>query len=253
MLCDRIDAVLDRWMDGELSRSELDALEAHAKTCEACANKLRAARQLKAMLTELAPEVEVPIQAQAQWRRAIRDEAKGAHRRSWIRYAGGIAAGLAVLVCAGLLLKPAGPRAAQRSADALAMGAEEAFDSGENAMEYALLETDGVLEAAEEEAVPMEESVADAVPMREYTLDVEDLDDACSYIGDLAEEYEGSLREQRFDDGDVRCANLYLEMQAENAADFLASLSHYGHSNLTLDGDTASGHALSLLLVLREN
>jgi len=114
--------MLDRLMDDELTEEERGALRAHGETCQACAGKIRAAMQMKALFEEMEPEVDVPLQAQAAWRAAVRREAGQTGqaglagqtgkagkagldgRRRWVRWVGSAAAAVVVLAGVGLAL-----------------------------------------------------------------------------------------------------------------------------------------------------
>ena len=76
MNCEEARLLFDAYVDGELSEEEKRALIDHALACEACAQELQAAELLKDTLAHLDDDVQVPLQAQAAWRNAIRAEAK---------------------------------------------------------------------------------------------------------------------------------------------------------------------------------
>ena len=108
----------------------------------------------------------------------------------------------------------------------------------------ALIEADG--------AAMMMDASRRSSAMHEVEMVVEELDQACEYVNDLVEEYEGTADEQRFEADGVPCANLYIELPAENAGDFIRAAAHYDRSGgdvsrLSFDGDGD----VSLLLVLR--
>ena len=131
------------------------------------------------------------------------------------------------------------------------------------AADDALIETDGAAEAvvmaeeaedAEEvsfaaEAANMPVKTA-AAPMREIGMVVEDVSRVCEYARDLAQEYEGDIDIQLFDEDGVACANLYIDLPAANAPEFLEAMRHFDHSGAPADAFDADGQT-SLLLVLR--
>ena len=280
MDCSQLNEYLDRLMDDELTRDELEALERHAECCEACASELAATRKLKNLMSEVAPELDVPLDAQAGWRTAVRAEAAKRSRARRYRYAGGIAAALVVLLGVGLLLRPgAGDiavKSVERSADLagaqsiamieadgvgdfeapmMAMNvASEAVDSAAEAADLALDEADS---AAYEEAAALDSeeeiaSIADAVPMHEINMTVGDLDEACGYLFDLIREYDGTLEEQRYEADGARCANLFIELPGENVREFLESAAHYDSSDESIGVPEAEGSGMvSLLMVVR--
>jgi hypothetical protein len=134
-------------------------------------------------------------------------------------------------------------------ADATMYVADAAPVDNATASGLARVETDGVemFEAEEPADESMEEAaVADAVPMRELTLSVDSIDDACGYIMDLVAEYEGTVDEQRFAEDDGSGVNLFIEIPAENAPEFLSAAAHYG--NASADAESMDLPADGMLL-----
>ena len=270
MNCEQIDRFLDAMMDGEISTKDMNALEAHCQTCAACAEKLKLNRQMMGMLSEMAPEIDVPLTAQAAWRSAVKAEAGKAKRARLYRIAGGIAAALVVAIGATFALRTPPKNLATDSAvpetagimmaaeeaeyadEAPMMAAEEAEYADEAPMmaaEYAaageaLIEADG--------AAMMMDASRKSSAMREVELVVEDLDRACEYVRDLVDEYEGTADIQRLEENGVPCANLYIELPAGNAGEFLRAAAHYDTSGAEISADDFEGDGdISMLLVLR--
>ncbi|MBQ8111435.1 MAG: zf-HC2 domain-containing protein [Clostridia bacterium] len=104
MTCAEIDAMLDRLMDDELTGEERQALQAHGQTCPACAAAIRSTLQMKALFAEMEPEVDVPLEAQAKWRGAVRQASRQQNRRRLTRWIGSAAAAVVVLAGVGLAL-----------------------------------------------------------------------------------------------------------------------------------------------------
>ncbi|MBQ6374356.1 MAG: zf-HC2 domain-containing protein [Clostridia bacterium] len=266
MNCDQLESYLDKLMDDELGPDALAELEAHAKSCEACSREITAAKQLKAMLSELSPEVDVPLEAQAKWRGAVKAEAAGSKRRRTIRWAGSIAAAAVVLLGVTLAMRPSSNDMNAKSFDAVPVAEsqilEEAEADEEAAYELAVVESDGLTMGAAE-APHLERSAAEAfvsetdampepAPMQEISFVVEDMDTACSYICDLVKEYDGTVAEQRHDSGDSVCVNLFIEMPADNAEAFLKAAAHYDRSGEDLEPQFANDASeVSLLMVIR--
>lgn len=101
MDCQTYRAHLDEWLDGELPQELLPAMEAHRNSCPECAEETRLAFEARRMLAELGDEIPVPLEAQAAWRRAVREEIRADKTRRWnrlMRGVGSVAAALAVLV-----------------------------------------------------------------------------------------------------------------------------------------------------------
>ena len=269
MDCTQLEACLDRLMDGELSQDEQRELDAHCSTCEACAEKVRSTQLMKALLEELPDEIDVPLTAQASWRSAVKEEVRKRRMRTAVRWAGGIAAALAVALGGMFALnRPAGQdvqyavmeKGVQRIEADGAMEAEAIPEAGAAPETFDMDAAEPFAEAnglMADEAMAAGESIDTAVsramPMHEWTVTVEDLDRTCAYMADLVSEYEGTLEEQRYETDGADCANLYIELAAENAGDFLEAAAHYDLDG-TLAGaadDVDAEGRVSLLLVLR--
>ncbi len=238
MNCTQTDALLDAYMDDALAEGDRAALAAHCADCPACAEKYRATEVMKRMFSEMAPEVDVPLAAQAGWRRAVKAEAQRSKRQRLYKMAGGIAAALVVAVGAtfALMANPAQKDVEMRSADLA------------GAQSIAMIEADGEIDAAAEAVL----EDADFMPMHELEMTVEDLDSVCVYMTDLVSEYEGDADVQPFEEEGRRCANLYIDLPTENADEFLSAASHYDASGSTLTLGEAAGERVSMLLVLKE-
>ena len=237
MDCTKVEQMLDDYMDGVITADCLAALEAHCMNCPECAQKLNATRTMKLLFSELPDETDVPLKTQAVWRSAIKAEAGKLRQKRLIRVAGGLAAALVLVMGAtfALVNKP----------------------SDHGVIRSDALYADRSVTTIEADGRSTENAVADAyaaMPMHEFSMTVEDLNMICNYMSDLVYEYEGTLDTQRFEQAGKACANLYIEMPADNAMDFLQSVSHYN-----LDGDAAfslenmgDADRLSILLVLTE-
>ena len=246
MNCEQVNAALDLLMDGELAEDMRRELEAHGQGCPACARAIRDTLRLKALMSEIEPEVDVPLQAQAAWRGAVREAAQRDRRKRLTRWIGSAAAAVVVLVGVGLALR-GGTAPESTAKDAMYVAAtgapemhaveqeyalEESADAqelpsprmAEAPAENAVIEADGASLLAEFEesadAGGMCAAVALSAPAAEYALTVRDVDAACRQIIDLASEYEGEASEQRLEGG----ANLYVTIDAANAADFLSAV-----------------------------
>ena len=102
--CADMEALFDALIDGELTNEQRRTMDEHAAHCPECAQKLRAAMQLKAILGEALPEADVPLAAQAKWRGAVRAEASRRQRNRWTRAVGAIAAALVLVAGVGFAL-----------------------------------------------------------------------------------------------------------------------------------------------------
>lgn len=85
MSCEEARKLIDAYIDGELSEAEQRALKDHAQACEMCAQELEAAELLRDTLAHMDDDVQVPLQAQAAWRSAVRAEAKKKNAKKWMR------------------------------------------------------------------------------------------------------------------------------------------------------------------------
>lgn len=279
MNCEQVSACLDLLMDGELNDDMRRELDAHGQGCPACAKAIRDTLQLKALLSEMEPEVAVPLPAQAAWRGAVREAAQRDRRRKLVRWIGSAAAAVVVLVGVTLAFNGgAGPRkdaAATRLSSEVAVVQEAAGEEAlygetdreeaayeaeapalrmaEAPVESAVIETDGaqaLTDIAETTDAGVCAAVALGAPSAQVDVRVKDVDAACRQIIDLASEYEGEADEQRLGEGG---ANLYVTLDAANAADFLSAV-----AAMDLDGRPAdmpgqdSGTIQILVTVARE-
>lgn len=236
MNCAQTDALLDALLDGDVQESDQAALQAHCAHCAACAEKLRATQAMKRVLLEIPPEMDVPLTAQTAWRKAVKAEAQKRRVRGWTRWAGGIAAALVVAVGGFFALRGA-PQPSRA-----------AMDNGI----VPLQESVAVVEADGQDYESLDAVALRAAPDLERRMTVEDLDRTCAYMADLVREYEGTLEERRYEADGARCADLSIDLPAENAGDFLAAAAHYD-SNGTFDEApdvTVAEGRVSMLLVL---
>lgn len=202
MNCEKAMQLLDAYVDGELAQEELQALENHAKACEACRRELRAARLLKHTLAHMDDELAVPLQAQAAWRNAVRAEAQKKKRNTWLRGAYAVAAALVIMLGVGLAFNVGSDR-------------QPALMTRENSSAtQAIVARDGGVQAV----YSLEDS-------SDYTvwkkLDVEKLDQAMQTAEMLADEYSGTCRMES--EGICR-----IEIPYEYLEDFLKAASHIG-------------------------
>lgn len=257
MNCTQLDQYLDAMMDGTLDADDLRAVEAHCQGCVECAEKLRVNRRMMRMFDEMAPEIDVPLSAQAAWRGAVKREAARGRQRKWYRIVGGLAAAVAVAVIATFALRPpSGNPAAQRAADTAGVMMEAAEEYALS--DDALIETDGAMEEFEafSEAAPASfaaealDKAAPAAAMHEIDMVVEDVDRVCDYARDLAQEYAGEIDIQRFEEEGISCANLYIDLPQANAGEFFEAIRHFDRTDSGLDGIDVTGET-SMLLVLR--
>lgn len=278
MDCTKVSESLDLLMDGKLDDAGRQALEAHGRECPECAAAIRSTLQMKALFDQMDPEVDVPLEAQARWRGAVRAEARAQKQRRLRRWFASAAAAVVVLVGIGLAFRlqgtPKQSAAPMYEENAAAQieekAAEPVLASGgvvthvrSNAAPGAVVEADGMAEevvaiedsdmamAVSEEAYEAEEAAfGQSAPACEMSMRVDDVTVACDRICDLAQEYEAVADIQAAGDG---VANVYVEIAAENAGDFLHAVAPMGASGTAVDIPelTGSGRVL-VLLALRE-
>ena len=177
MNCEEFRLLLDAYVDGELSQAELEAMNDHAKACEACGEELKAARLLKETLAHLDDDIAVPLPAQAAWRSAIRAEAKKKNTRKWMRVCSAVAAALVLALGVGTVLS----RNPVQQPEMVSMA--RSLDYAETAVVY----TDGAGDASGAQ-----------VTLRKK-LQVQDVAKALKQLENLAQEYSGSFAVQGSD------------------------------------------------------
>ena len=266
MECNEVNGLLDLLMDGELDDEQRQAMEAHGRQCPECAAAIHSTLQMKALFEQLEPEADVPLEAQARWRGAVREEANARKQKRLRRWIASAAAAAVVLVGMGAAIRPrfapkqeAMPRYVEQSevASLEELAPEPALVS--NAVSGlragAVVEADGAVAAGEADmdlAVPEAafESEATAsgqwAPACEMTLQVADVETACKRVSDLAQEYEAVADVQAAGDGG---ANVYVEIAADNAGDFLNAVASMDASGRAVKAPelTGSGQVLVLL------
>ena len=135
MNCTTFRANLDAYIDSELDRKTRRAMEEHAAACPDCGPLLNGAMDVVTRCAELNEGLTVPLECQAAWRRAVREEAESneknrAKRRSknrsgrnaWVRALSAVAAVLVLVFAVGTQLGQDGwsaftPVSRERSAD----------------------------------------------------------------------------------------------------------------------------------------
>lgn len=182
MNCEQMRAMLDAYIDGELSQEEVRALRDHAATCTDCRNELLVAEQLRDALGHLDDDVCVPLEAQAAWRNAVRAEAARKRQRKWMRAVYAVAAVLVVAIgCTAMLRSDvfAGKKA-NLPAENAPIAARAMPDAG-------LIASDG----SSDDALAAQSALTeDYTAWKKYG--VADFDRACETIEALAVEYSGT-------------------------------------------------------------
>ena len=278
MDCLQVSEMLDLLMEGELDERQRQTLEAHGRECPACAAAIRSTLQMKALFDQMEPEADVPLEAQARWRGAVRAEAKAQKQKRLRRWFASAAAAVVLLVGIGLAFRLKGApkqdtaplygesaavQIEERAAEPVLASGDSGTRMRSNAVPGAVVEADGVTDEAVAIAdSEMDMAVSEAAyeaeeadsgqrpPACELTLKVGDLAVACERIRDLAQEYEAVADIQAAGNGG---ANVYVVIAAENASDFLNAVAPIDASPEAVDVPELTGNGRMLvLLALRE-
>lgn len=101
MSCEQFGQSLDQYLDSELNPVQRAAFIEHARVCPGCGERLEFATRLMTMCAEMDEGVQMPLEGQTAWRRAIRGEAaarkKPARLPAFARGLSGLAAALLLL------------------------------------------------------------------------------------------------------------------------------------------------------------
>ena len=215
MNCEQMRAMLDAYIDGELSAEEMRALRDHAAACEDCKRELEAAELLRDALAHMDDDVSVPLEAQAAWRKAVRAEAGKRSKKRALRVVYGLAAALVVAIgCTAVLrsdaLKPQNALTPNAGAQARAVEFTEM-----------MVATDGEADAVQ---ATYSLSAEDYAAWKKYG--VADFDRACQTLEELTAEYSGTATTDR---GEADREAMYrIELPAAYMEDFLNAASLLG-------------------------
>lgn len=267
MDCQKYRTHLDEWIDGELEAELAPAMEAHRNSCPDCAEETRRAMEAIELIRTLEDEVPVPLEAQAAWRSAVREEARQRRRHRFsvgMRVASSIAATFVLLVGCTLgfrsagMLSDAAPAAQTasaanstdnwhfRRASQRTQGAAFGANPG-RAIPYAYVASDGGDDAQTAAPQAAEADLAayagDADDSRllirsvSRTIATDGFDAAAQKIRDLAEQYNGYLETDSVatkDDG-TRTGEFIAVISALEADSFLQTIDHVGNVTYTAE------------------
>lgn len=107
MNCRQFSELLQAYLDRELEPADFAQFEAHAKACPECGRTLEEMTSILTDCAELDEGLEMPLAAQAAWRKAVREEAARRRKRfgfTMARNMGAIAAAFVVLVAGTLVV-----------------------------------------------------------------------------------------------------------------------------------------------------
>lgn len=206
MTCSEFNQLLDRWIDGELDESQRAAMKEHAAQCSECREQLASAQQLRDILSHMDDDISVPLQAQAAWRKAVREEAKKSRMKGVYRAFAAVAAALVLMVGVSAMLKQNGaqlPGNVHR------------------------VETDGVVEASLPDE-PVMKAAARGIPEYvERTIVSDDAQKTAEYLADVIAEYGAAVERETEDEG-VKC--VFVQVPGENAEDFISAVESLGEA-----------------------
>lgn len=261
MDCKMFIAQLDAYMDSELTRDQREAMNAHAAACPDCGERLETMTRLLTMCAELDEGLSVPLEAQAAWRKAIRQEnkveTKARKKGAFRRWVGGIAAALMLLtggtfVYRGDLSLPAGEMAQYALFDNTLSSSvvEKGFVSGARLTSAApqslafVMEADGPVADVEEAAFEEDASLISpdapvdhpSVVLRtaQRTITSSAFDQTHKSIQDLVSEYQGYFEEASVSGqsvaqgGQGRSAYMVARVPTQDLDSFLISLDAVG-------------------------
>ena len=218
MSCEEARNMLDAYIDGELSAGQERALMDHVNACEACSQEFKAATLLKDVLSDMDEEVAVPLEAQAAWRNAVRQEAKKRSMRKLTRWVAAAAAALVLVVGCTFALRDGAPEENRIAEKGVVLVAKDGGEA-QLAQAFAKDENDSVRKKYE----------------------AEDFDSACMTIEQLTAEYSGSFTAERGDEGETIVYR--IELPRDYMEDFLAAASRIGaeldSQTMDLGGETA--------------
>ncbi len=223
MNCESFTELLDRHIDGELDSMQERELLDHAAACDECARSLREAELLRQVLAGMNDDVVVPLEAQAAWRRAVKneDKQKKVHRR--LRLASGLAAALVVALGSTYFLTT------DRAAD--------------QAPTLTILQADSVI------AADGEDESANAGDDRQYAawrkIRTADTKGAYDTLLSLSDEYGGTIRSS--EDGAYR-----VELPAQYLDEFLRASSRIGEELDAEAGESTDGTAVVYIQFIAE-
>ena len=210
MKCEEFLSKIDAYIDGELTNEEINDMRIHARGCEACRMEMESAEFLRATLDGFDDNIAVPLEAQAAWRRAVRNEAKAKNTKKWTRAIYAVAAALVVVLGCTLALNND-------------IFADKRVDMPEVAS-LDLVAADEMFIAADGAEVSSVGGAESYTAVKKFA--VESFETADKLIADLAAEY-GCIEMVKTDSGsDIAYC---IEIPADYQADFLSAASVLGN------------------------
>lgn len=233
--CGQFIALLDRYMDGDLSEKEIGLMKAHAEECEACALELKITEAMMETLSSADDDISVPLKAQNAWRSAVRKEIgkKKAQRRFKTLVSIAACAVAMVAVTFGMRSAQVLPgRYAENEAALPANAFEQEFDGVNAGMLRAMpataemvIESDGSYDEAEIAFTDEEVQIQSAV----YSAESVDFDNDLIRLRELTEEYEGYVQQEMVTMSlDARVCTFVSRIPVELLDEYLTALVNIG-------------------------
>lgn len=207
MNCSEFSNLLDLYLDGELDEAQRAAIKSHAAACEECRATLTAAEQLQGILSQMDDGLEVPLPAQAAWRKAVREEARRRRMKRLYGICGAVAAVCVLTVGVTAMLR-SGVRGSVPGTGAV-------------------VETDGLSEDAAlagEEALRSMKS-ADQITYADRIVRAQSAEETHDYLMDIVAEYGGTVAQEA---ADADAIKVYVQIPGENAEDFVSAVDGLG-------------------------
>lgn len=204
MNCSEFLNLLNEYMDGELDDARQATFRQHAEGCESCRSALMDAEQLREILSHLDDEMEVPLSAQAAWRKAVREEARHRRMKRLYSFCGAVAA-VCVLVVGITAMLPSGVR-------------------GSGTDQGVQVETDGLSDEAEDQSVygpAMARKSDETITYAGRSVYAEDVEEFYHTLKDIVAEYDGMVTQEDRDQDGVK---IYVQLPGENADEFISAV-----------------------------
>jgi len=244
--CRRFLGLIDKYIDGDLSRDDEAFFYAHAAACINCEKELKIADMMKTAMEEVDDDIVVPLNAQSAWRNAVRKEIRRKKNSRFVKMITSAAAAFAVLVGTTFVMRGTGAlppeyrsgnlntnaaykTAVTETASAKIMTARSMPSAGDF-----VIESDGETEAAfigtDPAAVFEEEFIRSA----QRVAETDDIENDKRLLYELTEEYEGRITEeyQNHSEG-AGSVTVVSRIPVELMDEYLTALDNIGHTVFT--------------------
>lgn len=192
MKCEEFRDLLDNYIDGALSKEQIDAMDGHALLCAECARELKAAMLLKKMFTDTTDSVELPEEARVLLYERVRAAKQKNKRDMYIRIFSAAAAALVLFIGISAAFKPGNKSVETAGVESIAEYDFVASDGEAVSDETADLEIAPAAELAAVNNKAADAAVFEAPARTVVKLKSNDSGAAMSAVETLASQYEGS-------------------------------------------------------------